>query len=249
MSRTTRRTLVGAGAAAVATTLTVGMVSLTAHAETKATDVAVDPVAVLAPAATSTDAAALSTTGFTGTKYVYKRTRVAPPVKKVNDPTIPAGRVKVAKPGKHGLKKLTFRERYVDGTRMTIRYVNTRITIKPQPKVVKVGTKGLAASRGGYVRIPPNVNATTFRKAMAWAGTSDVRAVRQCEAGGNYRLQDSPYYGAYQFLTSTWRSMGGGQFASRADLAPSWAQDYVAYKLYQSQGWGPWTCARITGVA
>lgn len=199
-------------------------------------------------AATQTDGATLSATGFTGTKYIYKRVPIAPPVKKINDSTIPAGRVKVAKPGKPGLKKFTFRERYVNGQRITIRYVNVRITIKPQPRIVKIGTKGLVASRGGYVRIPPNVNAAMFRKAMVWADTSDVERMRQCEASGNYRLQDPPYYGAYQFLTSTWRSMGGGKFASRADYAPRWAQDYVAYKLYVSQGYGPWTCARIVGI-
>ena len=201
--------------------------------------------------APQTDGATLRATGasgFTGTKYVYQRVRIAPPVKKVNDSTIAAGRIKVTQPGKPGLKKLTFRERYVNGKRITIKYVNVRITIKPQPRIVKIGTKGLAASRGGYVRIPSNVNAAMFRKAMVWADTSDVRAVRQCEASGNYQLQDPPYYGAYQFLTSTWRSMGGGQFASRADYAPRWAQDYVAYKLYVSQGWSPWTCARMVGL-
>lgn len=198
--------------------------------------------------APQSDGATLSATGFTGTKYIYKRVPIAPPVKKINDSTIPAGRIKVTQPGKPGLKKFTFRERYVNGQRITVRYVNVRITIKPQPKIVKIGTKGLVASRGGYVRIPSNVNAAMFRKAMVWADTSEVERVRQCEASGNYQLQDPPYYGAYQFLTSTWRSMGGDKFASRADYAPRWAQDYVAYKLYVSQGWSPWTCARIVGI-
>jgi hypothetical protein len=193
-------------------------------------------------------AAQADAASFTGTKYTYKRISIAPPVKKINDETIPAGRTKVANPGKPGVKKLTFRERYVNGKLITVRYINVRITVKPQPKIVKIGIKGMAASRGGWVRIPSNVNTAMFRKAMIWADTSDVERVRQCEASGNYKLQDPPYYGAYQFLTSTWRSMGGGVFASRADYAPRWAQDYVAYKLYVSQGWRPWTCARIVGI-
>jgi hypothetical protein len=43
--------------------------------------------------------------------------------------------------------------------------------------------------------------------------------------------------------TSESTANGGGAYAERPDLAPSWAQDEVAYNYYQTAGWSPWECA------
>jgi len=69
---------------------------------------------------------------------------------------------------------------------------------------------------------------------------------RNRESGGNYSaVSPSGYYGAYQFLPSTWDS--AAVHAGRLDLVgvlPSRAsapdQDDVAWALYQWQGTGPW---------
>jgi peptidoglycan hydrolase CwlO-like protein len=69
---------------------------------------------------------------------------------------------------------------------------------------------------------------------------------RARESGGNYgAVSPSGYYGAYQFLPSTWDITGS--HAGRLDLVgvlPSHAsvhdQDEMAWTLYQWQGKGPW---------
>ena len=79
------------------------------------------------------------------------------------------------------------------------------------------------------------------------AGNSFLACVRQRESRGNYSVVNpsGPYYGAYQFLSSTWNVTA--QHAGRLDLVgvlPSNAspadQDAMASHLYQWQGSGPW---------
>lgn len=81
--------------------------------------------------------------------------------------------------------------------------------------------------------------------------TGDVwEALRNCEAGGNYAINTgNGYYGAYQFLPSTWNAVA--QRAGRPDLVgvlPSNAspadQDAMAQHLQSTNGWGPWPGCR-----
>jgi hypothetical protein len=74
-----------------------------------------------------------------------------------------------------------------------------------------------------------------------------LSCVRQRESRGNYSVVNpsGPYYGAYQFLASTWNITA--RHAGRVDLVgviPSTAspadQDDIAWSLYQWQGQGPW---------
>ncbi len=67
------------------------------------------------------------------------------------------------------------------------------------------------------------------------------------ESGGNYGIVSSggTYYGAYQFLPSTWNATAA--HAGRMDLvgvlpthASAYDQDEMAWALYQWQGKGPW---------
>ncbi len=67
------------------------------------------------------------------------------------------------------------------------------------------------------------------------------------ESGGNYGIVSSggTYYGAYQFLPSTWNATA--VHAGRMDLvgvlpsrASAYNQDEMAWVLYQWQGKGPW---------
>ena len=89
-----------------------------------------------------------------------------------------------------------------------------------------------------------NSQAKEIKQASNWASGGKVESVRQCESGGNYGINTgNGYYGAYQFDAGTWRSVGGGEYAPYANQAPAWAQDYMAWTLYNSRGWSPWTCA------
>lgn len=80
-------------------------------------------------------------------------------------------------------------------------------------------------------------------KAKSLAKTAKAKRIRQCESGGSYTINTgNGYYGAYQFDYGTWLSNGGGRYARTANKAPSWAQDHIMWKTYQSRGWSPWAC-------
>lgn len=82
-----------------------------------------------------------------------------------------------------------------------------------------------------------------IKKAKKFAKTRKARSVRRCESGGNYKINTgNGYYGAYQFDRGTWKSNGGGRYASTANKAPKFAQDHIAYKTWKSRGWSPWAC-------
>lgn len=83
-----------------------------------------------------------------------------------------------------------------------------------------------------------------IKKAQKWADTRKARAVVRCESGGRYHINTgNGYYGAWQFNYGTWLGNGGGKYARFAHLAPKFAQDHIAWKLWKSRGWQPWACA------
>ncbi len=75
----------------------------------------------------------------------------------------------------------------------------------------------------------------------AWA------ELRQCESGGNYQENSgNGYYGAYQFLPSTWWAIG---FSGMPNQASASVQDAAARVLLQRQGWGAWpACSAALGL-
>jgi len=78
--------------------------------------------------------------------------------------------------------------------------------------------------------------------------TGDVWArLRQCESGGRYDINTgNGYYGAYQFLLSTWNRLGYPGYPHQA--APE-VQDEAAQKLQARSGWGQWpACTRRMGL-
>lgn len=81
-------------------------------------------------------------------------------------------------------------------------------------------------------------------KAKKFASTRKARSVRQCESGGNYRINTgNGYYGAYQFDKGTWLANGGGRYSKYAHQAPPFAQDHIMWKTWLVRGWQPWACA------
>lgn len=77
--------------------------------------------------------------------------------------------------------------------------------------------------------------------------TTMLAELRQCESGGNYRINTgNGYYGAYQFNQGTWNSVGG---TGRPDQAAPAVQDEMATRLYERRGWAPWpSCSRSRGL-
>ena len=70
---------------------------------------------------------------------------------------------------------------------------------------------------------------------------------RARESGGNYGVVSSSglYYGAYQFMTTTWNATASRAgrpelIGVRPNQASAYDQDDMAWTLYQWQGKGPW---------
>jgi hypothetical protein len=72
----------------------------------------------------------------------------------------------------------------------------------------------------------------------------------ECESGGDWSINTgNGFYGGLQFTLTSWRAAGGGQYASRPDLASMLGQMWTAERLLDVQGWGAWpACARRLGL-
>lgn len=84
---------------------------------------------------------------------------------------------------------------------------------------------------------------TTAASASAATGdTGILTRIKACESGGSYSAQNptSSASGAYQFLTSTWRSLPAAAGYSTAASAPAAVQDQAARQLFAQQGTSPW---------
>ena len=75
-------------------------------------------------------------------------------------------------------------------------------------------------------------------------------ALAACESGGDWSINTgNGYYGGLQFSSSTWQAYGGGEFASRADLASRSEQITVAERVRAAGGFGSWpSCAAGLGL-
>lgn len=112
--------------------------------------------------------------------YVDGRVRFKPEVVRDRSKLVRQGATKVWDAGRHGVKKVVFRKRFVDGDLAGKRIVKSRIVKDDERRVVRVGTG-------------PN-----------WTGLA------RCESGGNPNAYNpAGFYGLYQFSLSTWRAVGG----------------------------------------
>jgi uncharacterized protein YabE (DUF348 family) len=136
------------------------------------------------------------------------------------------GQTKVLKAGKVGIRERRYQETYLDGKLDSRRLVAEKVTVKPVTEVVLVGTKP----------VPQN---TPEADGLNWA------ALANCESSGNPNAYNSagPYYGLYQFLASTWQSVGGTGVPTDHGAAE---QTYRAQLLYKRSGAGQWpVCGRL----
>ena len=73
---------------------------------------------------------------------------------------------------------------------------------------------------------------------VKWSGV--LAALRWCESRGDYAINTgNGYYGAYQWLPSTWASVGGAGLPS--DASPG-EQDYRAALMLERGRRGEWGC-------
>jgi uncharacterized protein YabE (DUF348 family) len=156
---------------------------------------------------------------------------------KQKDSSLYEGQTKVVTPGKKGSRIVVRQKTWVDGKLAKTTVVSSKVTKAPVAAVVKVGTKSRPAT------------ATLSAGNTSGAGINLANAamwdrIAQCESGGNWHINTgNGYYGGLQFATSSWLANGGGDFASRADLASRAEQITVANRYYAKAGLGPWGCA------
>lgn len=112
---------------------------------------------------------------------------------------------------------------------------NTK-TNKVAAPVVKPSPRSKPVSKPVVKKyVQPSVS---YSSAAAWAASPRVVRLRNCESGGNYRINTgNGYYGAYQFNLQTWRGLG---FSGYPHLASKAVQDAAAYKCWKGRGFQPW---------
>jgi len=171
---------------------------------------------------------------------------------KKDDATLSKGKTKVQNPGASGERVVTYTETWVDGVLESKTATDTKVTKPATDKVVLVGTKAVAAAAAPSAPAAPT--APTAPSAPVSAGNTSGAGlnlanaamwdrIAKCESGGNWHINTgNGYYGGLQFNYATWLSAGGGDFASRADLASREQQITVANRLYAKRGLQPWGC-------
>ena len=162
------------------------------------------------------------------TKKVAREVVDAPVVER-EDPTMYEGEEEVVRAGSDGVRKVTYRLRFVNGELVTRKVVDAAVKVKAVPTIVKVGTKEQPTSN--------------------FAGGSTVwDSLAQCESGGNWAINTgNGYYGGLQFNLGTWRAYGGTGYPHQASRE---TQIAVATRLRNATGgYGSWPgCAAKLGL-
>ncbi len=159
-----------------------------------------------------------------------------------DDATLTKGTTKVATAGVAGQQAVTYTETWVDGVLEGTAVTGTQVTKPAVDKVLLVGTKPAPVVTGASGSAPSAGNTSGAGLNLANAAMWD--RIAQCESGGRWNINTgNGYYGGLQFNSATWLSVGGGDFAPRADLATREQQITVANRLYAQRGLQPWTCA------
>ena len=169
------------------------------------------------------------------TKKVTSTERIAFSTRKQEDSSMFEGESTTVTAGKNGTKRVVREVRYVDGKAKGSKVVSTEVVAKPVAAVVKVGTKARPAA--------PSAG-NTSGAGLNLANEAMWDRIAQCESSGNWSINTgNGYYGGLQFNSATWLSVGGDDFAPRADLASRAEQITVANRLYAQRGLQPWGCA------
>jgi hypothetical protein len=153
-------------------------------------------------------------------KYVPHDKFAAPVIEKKDD-SMKAGETKVVRPGKPGVRNVTYAFVYENGRLASKHVIKQDVLKKPRAKVVRVGTQ---VPDGPWDRLA------------------------QCESGGNWHINTgNGYYGGLQFSLGTWHAYGGTGLPSQHSRE---TQIAIATKLRNaSGGYGAWpACAAKLGL-
>lgn len=112
-------------------------------------------------------------------------------------------------------------------------FPTTPVVVLPRAAPVVASRSRLPKPTVGTGHVHPKKQRQERRDGLRW----DLLA--KCESGGNPRAvsRTGKFRGAYQFMRSTWRSVGGSGDPAAASLAE---QTYRAQRLYAQRGTQPW---------
>ncbi len=155
-----------------------------------------------------------------------------------NDSSMFKGQSETVRAGRAGSKVVVYKVTRVDGKVESKKALKSTVTERPVTRVVKVGTK----SRPAPV-VAPRDAGNTSGAGLNLSNAAMWDRIAECESGGNWSINTgNGYYGGLQFDIQTWLGAGGGDFASRADLASRAEQITVANRVYADRGLQPWGC-------
>ncbi|WP_346776759.1 ubiquitin-like domain-containing protein [Streptomyces sp. HNM0574] len=167
------------------------------------------------------------------------------------DPDLARGTEVVARKGKPGLRRVTYRLRTVDGVAQEPRRTGSETVRRPRAEIVEVGTRPRpkppstpSPSASPHKPAKPKPSRTGSGSGPSKADGLNWRALAQCESGGRPNAVDptGTYGGLYQFDLRTWRGLGG---TGRPQDAPPAEQTARAKQLYAERGANPWpVCGR-----
>jgi uncharacterized protein YabE (DUF348 family) len=174
------------------------------------------------------------------TSTVKTTVPISAPVTKKSDSSLFKGQSKVVQAGSDGAKVATWRVTKVDGKVQGRKWLSSVVTDNPVTRVIAVGTK----SRPAPAPAPAPSAGNTSGAGLNTSNAAMWDRIAQCESGGNWAINTgNGYYGGLQFDLQTWLGAGGGDFASRPDLASREQQITVANRVYADRGLSPWGCA------
>jgi uncharacterized protein YabE (DUF348 family) len=191
-------------------------------------NVVVGPDDIVEPAGATalTDGMTVTVTRRTVQTQTVRRKVAQPADRTVKDDSIRRHFTKITK-GRTGIEELTYRTVTINGIRGGKTLAATTVVRPAEATTTHIGTK-------------------IVNEQDAWNVPWDQLA--QCESTNHWDTNTgNGTYGGLQFMVPTWLEFGGGEFASRPDLATRAEQIKVAERLYAQQGLAPWACARILG--
>jgi resuscitation-promoting factor RpfB len=172
------------------------------------------------------------------------------------DDTILKGQRRTVTEGVAGEKTQVFEVTYENGTEVARVLATEAVTKEPVTAVVRVGTKAPAPSPAPSPPSPaPSPSSSSppasSKPAPPISDEAIWDALAQCESGGNWSINTgNGYYGGLQFSASTWRSVGGTQYAPLPHQATREQQIAAAIVLRdRTGGYGSWpACSRKLGL-
>ncbi len=166
------------------------------------------------------------------------------------DATMAAGRTQLVYPGRDGLARITYAVVYIDGHEAGRTKIKTVVVRVPKPRVVKVGTKAVAAARTANAPAggSPKAIARALVAARGWSSAQYDCLVTlwDHESGWNVHADNatSGAYGIPQALPGSKMASAGPDWQNNAETQIKWGLGYISGRYGTPCGaWSSWQAA------